>query len=424
MDTETALLDVRKDVDALRHDVTGIEHRLIQVVRNAYWAATQRDGWTAARRLEAGAALIRYLLVGRTMVVFGVGLGGILALHASFMLADQNRKLDLQNHLSVVASEIAEAQRNSQFAQLIPPIIEEVRQTKMRGPGQLSASDGAFDTLAVRIAVLTQTFQPYRWVATTVDGNVLLVPIGEGSVFSLVQGVRSAFDTAFGSSAMEPGRRRHMPLQVPFLTGNRYSPERGLILVNLHALQFDLRPLSAYNATFESLFAPGARLNGIQLGGLSGPDLSKPFSLAHSYLPHATFNRSSLGGVDFTGANLQDAELNSSDLVGINLKETKLSAARLNSSNLDGVTMDGTQLDSADLGLANLSNANLSRAIGLTTKQLAAACIDAKTTKLPAGMLPASYSVPVDCCSIWPSKGIRFALNAQGRCMPPSQLEE
>lgn len=342
------------------------------------------------------------------------------------MLADQNRKLDLQNHLSVVASEIAEAQRNSQFAELIPPIIEEVRQVKINAQsrdairGQVPASDSGFDNLAIRIAVLTQRFQPYRWVDTLIDGNALLIPKGDGLMFATVQRIRSVFDAAFGSSAMEPGRKGHIELQLPILTANRYSPERGLILVNLHALRFDIRPLSAYNATFERIYAPGARFNEIQLGGLPGPDLSKPATLAHSFLPRATFNRANLSGVDFTGANLQGAELSATFLAGTNWTETDLSNARLISANLEGVTLERTQLMNADLSGANLASANLSSVRGLTKKQVTETCIDTATTKLPAGLLPNGYVVPLDCCKTWTAEGNSFMLDDQGRCKPPS----
>ena len=72
---------MRADIEAMRHDVTGIEHRLIQVVRNAYRAATQRQGWTTARRLEAGAALIRYMLLGSAMVMLVSAVSSDLTLH-------------------------------------------------------------------------------------------------------------------------------------------------------------------------------------------------------------------------------------------------------------------------------------------------------------------------------------------------------
>lgn len=95
---DNQIAEIKKDIAQLKNDSIGQEHRLLQVVRNAYHAVAKRGDWSQERRLEAGAALIRYFFFGRTTMVIAVGLGSLLALHASFMLSDQNRKLDLQNY--------------------------------------------------------------------------------------------------------------------------------------------------------------------------------------------------------------------------------------------------------------------------------------------------------------------------------------
>lgn len=414
--------DIRRDVDALKHEIVGLEHRLVQVVRNAYLALTQQEGWTAAKRLEAGAALIRYFFAGRATLIIGVGFGGLLALHASFMLADQNRKLDLQNHLSVVSSEIAEAQRNSQFSQLIPPLIADISAVQTlasRGPSRItrSSNETLYDELALRVAVLTQTFQPYRWIDRRVDPAELLTPTGSGLMFEALQMLRRAYDSGFGSSAFELQSSTQARLELPLLTSDRYSPERGLLLVNLYAAKLDLRRLTRYNVTFERAFIPGARLDGIDLRGNFGPSLSKPINLRSAFLQDATLNRSRLGGVLLNGSVLIRAELGDSEAPEVQLESADLSAARLPASNFERASFVDAKLPGADLDLANLAAANFTGATGLTPDQILSACINPATTKLPPGLLPANYSVPPECCRKWSSNVDGFEVR-DGRCLP------
>jgi uncharacterized protein YjbI with pentapeptide repeats len=410
---------IREDIAALKHDVVGIEHRLVQVVRNAYWAATQREGWTPAKRLEAGAALIRYVFAGRTVLALSIGLGGLLALHASFMLADQNRKLDLQNHLSVVSAELAEAQRNAQFAQLIPGIIEDIQKIPSRPdtPASLAATAGTH----LRIAVLTQTFQPYRWVEQTVDAAKISEPVGHGAAFDLVQVIRHAYTVMFGSSPFEVPGSGLPSMSVPVLTQRRYSPERGLILVNLRALRFDIRSLTRYNVTFDRAFAPGARLDDIRLDGMVGPDLSKPVNLQFAYLRGATFNRAELGSVVFAETDLKNAELNGIFAADADWSSANLSDAQLKGAYLSRGTFNRTDLSRAVLDGANLAHAQLSTAIGLTAEQLRKSCVSPSTTRLPVTIVLGDYRIDDDCCKRWQNLAVSFRRDSNGVCRDVEQ---
>lgn len=412
--TDKELQAIRDDISSLKHDVIGIEHRLIQVVRNAYWAATQREGWTPTKRLEAGAALIRYLFAGRAVLAVSIGLGGLLALHASFMLADQNRKLDLQNHLSVVSAELGEAQRNAQFAQLIPGIIDDIQ--KLTSRPETAANPAAAAGTHLRIAVLTQTFQPYRWVERTIDDTKVSEPVGEGALFNLVQSIRESYAAMFGHSPFDVAGSGALSLSVPVLTQRRYSPERGLILVNLRALRYDIRNLTPYNVTFDQSFAPGARLDDIRLDGLIGPDLSKPINLQFAYLRGATLNRAQVGSVRFIGTDLRDAELNGISAADSDWSRADLSGSQLKAAYLIRGTFNETNLSQAVLDGANLAYVDLSNAIGLTAQQLAKACVSPSTTRLPADIALRNYHIDGDCCKNWQDLVVAFRRDSSGVC--------
>lgn len=417
--------ELQGEVDALKHEIVGMEHRLVQVVRNAYWALTQSKGWTSAKRLEAGAALIRYFLVGRATLVVSIGVGGLLALHASFMLAEQNRKIDLQNHLAVVSSEIAEAQRNSQFAQLIPPLVSDLNEARAFEATSAAKSKRENDTAAIaanslylRIAVLTQTFQPYRWIDKRVAADVLLRPEGSGIFFEAMQYLRRIFSSGFGIAPLEAGSTREARLELPLLTPERYSPERGLLLVNLFAARIDIRILTRFNVTFEKAYAPGARLDGIDVGGLVGPDLSKPLDFRGSNFEGATFTRASIGGALLYGSNLRKADISGADASEAKWDDVDLDSARLDYTNLQSASLARANLRSTSLKLANLSDADLESVTGLVADQLAEACISRHTTRLPPNSLPASYSVPRDCCRQWSKSVHGFMTTADGACNP------
>ena len=139
------------------------------------------------------------------------------------------------------------------------------------------------------------------------------------------------------------------------------------------------------NANLTKAYLVGANLQGANLGGAN-------FSTA--YLAHAN-----LKGADLTHANLREA-----DLVGANLQGARLFRASLNGASLWGTDLRGANLQGAHLAGAafrgamfgpgsadpinhetDLRGADLTRAFGLTQKQLDQACGDEKTY-LPKGL--------------------------------------
>lgn len=108
--------------------------------------------------------------------------------------------------------------------------------------------------------------------------------------------------------------------------------------------------------------------------------------LSNSNLQDTTFQYASL-----KGAYLDDADLKNSVLLGANLQDAKLynadlRYANLNSCNLQGANVDAANFKKASLCLTNLQGVDLSKAKGLTYKQLSKAFID-KNTKLPENLV-------------------------------------
>ncbi len=127
-------------------------------------------------------------------------------------------------------------------------------------------------------------------------------------------------------------------------------------------------------------------------------------------LSGADFRNRLLQLANLIGANLSDAKLDGANMAGVQLNGAKLSRASFVYTNLSGARLDGADLRGADLRNAwlnwtwltgtdlsgadftgakmlgaQLQGADLSKAIGLTSRQLHTACVDAET-KLPPGI--------------------------------------
>jgi len=110
------------------------------------------------------------------------------------------------------------------------------------------------------------------------------------------------------------------------------------------------------NADFRSAEMTGARMGGANLSG-------------------ASFAYAQAAGAQFVAANLRDADFTGADLSG----------AALKGANAASAVFDGADLTGAAFADLVLTGADLSRAVGVTQKQLEAACGD-ETTAPPPGM--------------------------------------
>ncbi len=393
---------------AIETTLVGQEHRLVQVFQNA-WHALKNTDWPLSRRVEAGAALLRYVFLGRATILVTIGLGGLLALHASFMLSDQNQKIDLENYLNTVNSELGEAQRNSQLSQLLAPLIEDLQASanEAHANNELSTSNTYRSVvkldgdLAIRVAVLTQTFQPYRWIQGDVEANELLSPKGDSAFYRFMRWLRSLYDSGFGKT---PISERLADSKIPVLTTQRQSPERGLLLVNLHALAIDMSELTRYNTTFENAYAPSARLDAIDLGNVIGPSASKPFNLRLADLSSASFERSNLTNVNFTMANLSLTNFDYAHAQNANFRAASFGGTSFIGARLQGADFRFANLGQSRFDFADLTNANLSLTVAHDLVDFSTACLVQESTLMPASFDWSSYSIPQGCCDQWADK--------------------
>lgn len=394
---------LEKKVDQLLTDSIGQEHRLLQVFYNLGLAISNRQNWSMTRKIEAISAFLRYIFLGRTTIFITLGIGGIIALHASFMLSDQNRKLDLENYLNTVNSELGEAQRNSQFVQLVGPLMEKIQVisdaayekgetvTNRSGKWVVTIDTG----IAARVAVLTQTFQPYRWIQNDIEAMELLKPTGEGYFYTFMSWLRDFFESGFGNNKMS---EKLGESKIPVLTAERQSPERGLLLINLHALGIDFSGLTLNNTTFENAYAPGARLDQIDLEGIQGPGGSEPFDLGLATLNGAIFRHSRLGAVQFTLSNLTGANFDAASAPNAVFRGANLDESSFIQSNLEGADFRNAYIGNANFSLADLTSANLISTRGFADANLKSACLVKNVTLVPDTFDWNDYTVPTECC--------------------------
>lgn len=102
--------------------------------------------------------------------------------------------------------------------------------------------------------------------------------------------------------------------------------------------------------------------------------------LAGADLSNQCVKEGNLQGADFSGAKLTLMCMSFADFSGASFRNADLAAANLAHARLDGADFSG-----ADLTITSFKGTDLTKARGLTQKQLDAACGDAET-KAPAGL--------------------------------------
>lgn len=301
-----------------------------------------------------------------------VGLVALLTLLVTFqqarLLAIQNDKVEIQNML-------AEAQRRASLTVEITAIFERLdREKEDAAKDQLGEcrtvanrrcwlqTDGEPAQFSFipsqatigRIAALTQAMRPYRYL--TVEGAAPeLCPQATASpslsraytalLGSIAQrGPRGAQDglapeaaqtlaaTAYrGEDAAEGEWLRGLAARAlawieqaagGSLTGTQLncapaSPERGQLLVSLHAAGIELNVIQRAGADFTFADIPGANLAGIRLD---------TFDLAGARLPGANLTGATLSGVSFRGADLGNARFANASLARSDFEGARLQA--------------------------------------------------------------------------------------------------
>jgi hypothetical protein len=412
---EAAAADQRDRLASMENKVEGLytvtlsqEHRTIPLIRNALQAVRPASGWSAERRVASLTAALYRLFFAKPVLVVTLSVGSLLALHANLLLLEQNDKLDLQNHLVLVSSHISEAQRNAQFAQLLPPLYADIqryltdpkaRRVETRGYGNVIRYELPRE-LTTRVATLSQALQPYRWIAQDIAGDQFTRVSRDGR-FRIPYFFRDMARSGFGRS--EAGARIEKD-PVPTLTAGRWSPERGQLLVNMHAFGVSSRSLLASDTTFAGAYLPNARVLQLDVGTmLVGPMASNVADLrganfSNANLSFSNFQSARLEGADFSGAILLRVEMQGSKLADASFRDAELSGV-----NFAGCVFDRTDVTNATLNLANLVEADLTgiKPGSVTAEQIAAACFY-DSTKLP--VIPGfnrATAPPPKCAEEW-----------------------
>lgn len=105
----------------------------------------------------------------------------------------------------------------------------------------------------------------------------------------------------------------------------------------------------------------------------------------HCMLAGADLNNTCVKGGNLIGANFGGAKLTLMCMSYANFKGASFRGANLSGANLAHADLDGADFTGAKITITSFKGTDLSRAKGLTQKQLDTACGD-KDTKVPAGM--------------------------------------
>jgi hypothetical protein len=369
--------DARRTALEQEAALIGQEHRLVRSVRNLGEVIFTRQGNERRRLLTPALTAFAWCLVpsGGTAAI------GIVAILTLLVTFQQSRLLAIQNDKIEVQNLLAEAQRRASLVVEITAIFERIDTEKL-GVGKATeklCSDKiqrlcfrpsvpeepqpifvpSQATLG-RIASLTQALRPYRYLTvegaqpelcpqdtasptlsaayTALLGNIVgRGPAGARKGLQLETARALAAeayraDLPFGGGAAE-GLYAWLGSWIDRLAGGRFtnaaqlncapaSPERGQLLVSLHAAGIDLSVIQASGGDFTYSDIPGAALAGVRLHGVN---------LTGSRLPNANFARAQLTKVIFRGADLTNARFSNSEI-----RNADFEGARIQVYNRDG----------------------------------------------------------------------------------------
>lgn len=317
---------IRQRLEALEVDAAGSEWRLLSLVANVNRARRSPD-WPQSRRVAAYTAMARFFFGSRAVLgitlSLGAVIGGLLALQANLLLADQNQKLDLQSHLEVVNAHLLEAQRVSQLSGELSQVLALAAAECAKQSSPTCTLSGP---LYSRIGGLSLMLRPYHVMEGSVSGSGFhdrRKPL-DSAASRLPPWLQALGTRTVGLIESDP---------IPILSVSKSSPERGLLLAGLLDLAVDVSPLAAPSASF-----------------------------AYSELPRVNASGRSLRGLDLRGARLDGARLDGADLTSADLSDAAVRGASLQRAELVSALLVGTLLQESDLRGVKLANANLSGA--------------------------------------------------------------
>lgn len=314
-------------IQALRQDLISQDHRLVSAVLGAIRVALTRpfDMITFRSYVSAIAwCLLSTTAVTATGLVAFIGL--IVAWQANRLTQVQNQEIRIQSNLS-------EAQRRSALMFEMTSIFETIEKEKEETRKALEKNGKEVDgsnfkptraTLG-RIAALSQSLRPYRYLDDDFETRIpctawdamdrtleTIASFNEDSDGAGVEISPEAFLGRYHSSetsahAIVERLRTIGQWFLPDRVADRLtcfssSPERGQLLVALHASGVDLSAAIEAGATFERADAQGADLSGMKVRGL---DLFGARLLGANLL-NTEFQDSSLQEADVADASMDE----------------------------------------------------------------------------------------------------------------------
>lgn len=334
--------------EALKSQLIEQEHRWVSVMMNVYecWHLPHEH----PHRKAAIRALFWRIFSGRTvaaaaatggLVVFSV-LGLITAIQANLLLQRQNEKIDQQSFL-------IEAQRRATLVTEFTSVLEQIesertsaRAQNLDGPLKLSAA-----TIG-RIAALTRSYRPYRYLAIDGDSDGRLVSMDVATPVTKTDTDSRSEATWWDSLRRAPAVLFGMsdPSDAPTLIRLPMSPERGQLLLTLVNASIDMGSLLAQFPDFSR--------SDLRNAVLAGADLSHIRANSSNFLQTdmlgTKFKSALLGNADFEQACLSNVDFEGAMLEGASLRDAKLSGAfvpdprQLSNTDLQGAELSGLRV--------------------------------------------------------------------------------
>jgi hypothetical protein len=288
------------------------------------------------RRSAAVRALVWRIFSPATIAAGAIGLisllGLLVALHANYLLALQNERLDQQTLL-------LEAQRRSglvtEFTSLVEQIQSEREKLAANENPQATQLKLSEPTIG-RVVALSRSYRPYLFLEIAGEADELLIAdVAPSKDLRRDESALSRFvNYAIGSPTVGDAER-------PRMTKIALSPERGQLLIALVSAQIELASIAEKSADFTRSDLRRANLSSADLRNF----LLTRSSFVAADLLSADLSGAFLGGADFSRACLSGVKIDGAMLDGANFEDTRLDGAFISDPRL----FSGVQLKDADL---------------------------------------------------------------------------
>ena len=309
----------------------------------------------------------RHITLQRTLQTILLIFTGFFTVLASYLLYEQNEKIELQTQANIVSSILTEGARRaalfSEGERLFNEIRSEVLKISQTNNGAPKLCSKTMNQMCVYKPEIGKISRKIYYILSHDLRSRL-------SAYSHNQRPYYLATSKVGT-ALDLNKKLGEQFEFPYI-----SPERGKLLEELALNRIATPHLRDFN--FRYSFSSKAQLNDAYLKNaeLSGANLSGA-RLEYADLENARLNNADLGNASLSGANLKNASLKGANmknasLISVNLEQANLldadlrgsyflGDADLRSANLSGVDLRDTNLHGVDLRGADLRGADLRR---------------------------------------------------------------